>query len=199
MCAVRYEKGRKDASRRKIMDVAVDRFRTDGIAGAGLAVIMKDAGLTNGAFYPHFPSKADLVRETVSDALSQQTRWLRDMLNEGGLAPLIDAYLSPEHRDNPGQGCVSAALLPELARQPIETRDTYAEQSRALVLLLAEALPADIEAREDVACAVFATLIGTLQLARAVEGEMSDRILHAGKQAVFVLAGHQNARPREAQ
>jgi AcrR family transcriptional regulator len=185
---MRYEKGRKDTSRRKIMDVAVERFRKDGIAGSGLATIMKDAGLTNGAFYPHFPSKADLVRETISDALSTQAVWLRQVLDEGGLTHLTDLYLSPGHRDDPGQGCASAALLPELARQPVETRGMYAEQSRALVLLLADALPADMEAKEDVACAIFATLIGTLQLARAVDKDMSERILQAGKDAIGVLA-----------
>jgi AcrR family transcriptional regulator len=186
---MRYEKGRKDTSRRRIMDVAVERFRTDGIAGSGLASIMKDAGLTNGAFYPHFPSKADLVRETVLDALSKQALWLREVLDEGGLGRLVDSYLSPEHRDNPGQGCASAALLPELARQPEETRSMYAEQSRVLVLMLAEALPADLEAKEDVACAIFATLIGTLQLARAVDKETSDSVLRAGIDAISVLAG----------
>ncbi|MGM5058339.1 TetR/AcrR family transcriptional regulator [Rhizobium sp. 814_E9_N1_1] len=186
---MRYEKGRKDTSRRRIIDVAIERFRTDGIAGSGLATIMKDAGLTNGAFYPHFPSKADLVRETLSDALSKQAVWLRGMLDEGGLDSVIDFYLSPEHRDNPGLGCASAALLPELARQPEETRGMYAEQSHVLVLLLAEALPAKVEAREDVACVIFATLIGTLQLARAVDKESSGRILRAGKTAIRVLAG----------
>lgn len=186
---MRYEKGRKDTSRRRIIDVAIERFRTDGIAGSGLATIMKDAGLTNGAFYPHFPSKADLVRETLSDALSKQAVWLRGMLDEGGLDSVIDFYLSPEHRDNPGLGCASAALLPELARQPEETRGMYAEQSHVLVLLLAEALPAKVEAREDVACVIFATLIGTLQLARAVDKELSGRILRAGKTAIRVLAG----------
>ncbi|WP_320199797.1 TetR/AcrR family transcriptional regulator [Agrobacterium sp. rho-13.3] len=186
---MRYEKGRKDTSRRRIIDVAVERFRTDGIAGSGLATIMKDAGLTNGAFYPHFPSKADLVRETLSDALSKQAVWLREVLNEGGLDRMVDLYLSPEHRDNPGLGCASAALLPELARQPEETRGMYAEQSRTLVLQLAEALPADVEAKEDVACAIFATLIGTLQLARAVDNETSGRILQSGRDAIRVLSG----------
>jgi AcrR family transcriptional regulator len=189
---MRYEKGRKDTSRRRIIEVAVEHFRTDGIAGSGLATIMKDAGLTNGAFYPHFPSKADLVRETLSDALSKQAVWLREVLNEGGLDRMVDLYLSPEHRDNPGLGCASAALLPELARQPEETRGMYAEQSRTLVLQLAEALPADVEAKEDVACAIFATLIGTLQLARAVDNEMSGRILQSGRDAIRVLSG----RPR---
>jgi TetR/AcrR family transcriptional repressor of nem operon len=57
-------KGRKDESRRRIVDIATARFRRDGIAG-----IMTDAGMTNGAFYPHFKSKADLVRESVAAAL----------------------------------------------------------------------------------------------------------------------------------
>jgi AcrR family transcriptional regulator len=175
------------------MDVAAERFRADGIAGSGLAAIMKDAGLTNGAFYPHFPSKADLVRETVSDALGKQAVWLRRVLDEGGLDRLIDFYLSPDHRENPAQGCASAALLPELARQPEETRSMYAEQSRVLVLLLAEALPSDVEATEDVATAIFATLIGTLQLARAVDKDASSRILQAGKMAISTLAGQPRA------
>ena len=187
---MRYEKGRKDASRRRIMDVAGERFRTDGIAGSGLATIMKDAGLTNGAFYSHFPSKADLVRDTLSDALSKQVVWLRDVLDEGGVDRVVDIYLSPEHRDNLGMGCASAALLPELARQSEETRRMYAKQSRVLLLLLADALPAHIDAREDVACAIFATLIGTLQLARAVDADASGRILEAGRNAIRVLAGH---------
>lgn len=186
---MRYEKGRKDASRRRIMDVAVERFRTDGIAASGLATIMKDAGMTNGAFYPHFPSKADLVRETVSDALSQQATWLRGVLDEGGLQRIVDIYLSPDHRDEPGKGCASAALLPELSRQPPETRGMYAAQSRVLVMQLAEALPADVENREDVATAIFAMMIGTLQLSRAVDADVSDRILQAGKDAIDVLAG----------
>ena len=62
---MRYEKGRKDASRSRIMEVATERFRSDGIAATGLAGIMSEAGLTNGAFYPHFQSKAALVRECV--------------------------------------------------------------------------------------------------------------------------------------
>ena len=185
---MRYEKGRKDTSRRRIMDVAIEHFRTDGIAASGLAAIMKDAGLTNGAFYPHFPSKTDLVRETISDALARQSEWLRGVLDEGGIERLIDIYLSPQHRDNPGQGCASAALLPELARQPDETRGMYAKQSRTLVRQLADALPADVEAKEDIACAIFATLIGTLQLARAVDKETSDRILRSARNSIRALA-----------
>ncbi|TGV50742.1 TetR family transcriptional regulator, partial [Mesorhizobium sp. M2D.F.Ca.ET.160.01.1.1] len=97
---MRYEKGRKDASRGRIMEVATQRFRSDGIAASGLASIMSDAGLTNGAFYPHFPSKAALVRECVAAALEGQSGQIVGVLASGGLETAIDAYLSAQHRDN---------------------------------------------------------------------------------------------------
>src|SRR4051812_37775337 len=117
---MRYEKGRKDESRRRIVEIASERFRSDGIAASGLAGIMKDAGLTNGAFYPHFESKVELVRESVAVTLESQADQIREVIAAGGLEAAIAVYLSPEHRDNPGMGCTSAALLPEVARQPVE-------------------------------------------------------------------------------
>jgi len=186
---MRYEKGRKDASRRRILEVATERFRGEGIAASGLASIMGDAGLTNGAFYPHFKSKADLVRESVRTALQDQSAWMRQTLASGGVDAVIAAYLSPEHRDHPEHGCVSAALLPELARQPPETRSAYTEDFLALVRELADALPPGTPDPEGVVLAIFATAIGALQLARAVEGEgVSDRILAAGADAARSLA-----------
>src|SRR3954453_6530448 len=94
--AMRYEKGRKDASRQRIMEAAAERFRCDGIAATGLASVMNDAGMTNGAFYPHFKSKADLVRETVVAAIESQSDQMRQVMTDGGLDAAIGAYLSPE-------------------------------------------------------------------------------------------------------
>ena len=165
------------------MEVAAERFRSDGIAASGLATIMSDAGLTNGAFYPHFGSKAELVRESMVAALEIQAQQIREALASGGLEQAIAAYLSSQHRDNPGKGCASAALLPELARQPSETRKVYTDHFLSLVHLLSKALPQTHDP-EGAALGVFATLIGALQLARAVEGtELSDRILAAGAEA----------------
>ena len=184
---MRYEKGRKDASRGRIMEVAAERFRGDGIAACGLATIMSDAGLTNGAFYPHFQSKAELVRESVVAAMEAQSQQLREALASGGPEMAIEAYLSTEHRDNPGKGCASAALLPELARQPPETREVYTDRFLSLVRQVSAALP-QTKDPEGVALGVFATLIGALQLARAVERtELSDRILAAGADAARTL------------
>ena len=185
---MRYEKGRKDASRRRIMEVAAERFRCEGIAASGLAGIMSAAGLTNGAFYPHFQSKAELVRESLTSALDDQSHRLQDLFAAGGLEAVLAAYLSAEHRDNPGSGCVSAALLPELARQPPETRSLYASRFLTMVQQLAASLPPQTRNPEGVALAIYATLIGALQLARATQGtNLSDRILAAGADAARAL------------
>src|SRR5947207_8403200 len=158
------------------MEVAGERFRSDGIAASGLAAIMSDAGLTNGAFYPHFGSKAALVRESVAAALEDQSDRIRELLAAGGPNMAIDAYLSAEHRDNPGKGCASAALLPEIAREPAETRQVYTECLLTLVRQVAASLPPRTPDPDGVAFGIFATAIGALQLARAVEGrDLSDR------------------------
>ena len=140
---MRYEKGRKDASRSRIMEVAAERFRSDGIAASGLAGIMNEAGLTNGAFYPHFQSKAELVRESVAAALEDQSDQMREAA--GGRRP-GNGHRGISVGGAPGQsgkGCASAALLPELARQPPETRQLYTERFLTLVRQMSAALPAD--------------------------------------------------------
>jgi len=187
---MRYEKGRKQASRQKILEVAAERFRAEGIAATGLATIMSDAGMTNGAFYPHFPSKADLVRETVAVTTDPRSMRIRQFIEDGDLVAAIEMFLSPEHRDSPGQGCPLTALLPEIARQPIDTRRVCAANFQNMVSELAAALPAGTKDRQATAMGIYATLIGTVQLARAAAGtELSERILAAGRETARALAG----------
>lgn len=185
---MRYQKGHRDTSRQRIMDAASERFRSDGIAASGLAGIMSDAGLTNGAFYPHFKSKAELVRESLAAAMDDQAGQLREMVADGGLEAVIAAYLSPEHRDNPQAGCTLSALLPELARQPLDARMVFMERILDAVGEMASALPGETGDRETAAIGIYATLIGTLQLARAVHGTpLSERVLAAGADAAREL------------
>ncbi|MEO6216817.1 MAG: hypothetical protein ABIO86_12360 [Sphingomonas sp.] len=126
--------------------------------------------------------------------LAGQADQIREALAAGGLETVIAAYLSPEHRDNPGKGCTSAALLPELARESLETRERYAERFFEITREMAAALPAGTPGPEAVALAIQATIIGTLRLARAVAGTtLSDRILAAGAEAARTLISRGNA------
>jgi TetR/AcrR family transcriptional regulator, transcriptional repressor for nem operon len=188
---MRYEKGHKDLTRRHIIDVAAERFRENGVAAVGLAGIMSDAGLTNGAFYAHFESKEDLVQAVLSNALGRREQTLRTAAEDpAGLEATIRDYLSARHRDNPGGGCPTAALVAEIARHPRATRDAFTDKVSAFVPLIATQLPAGSAAtRRRNAIAIYGMMVGTLQLARAVNDKLlSDEILQSGVSAALALA-----------
>src|SRR6476469_183433 len=75
----RYGTEHKEATRRRIVETAGRRFKRDGIDGSGIATLMADAGLTNGAFYAHFESKDDLVATVVGDQLGRQASQFREL------------------------------------------------------------------------------------------------------------------------
>ncbi|MBR0663266.1 TetR family transcriptional regulator [Roseomonas hellenica] len=187
---MRFEKGHKAATRRHIVDVASRRFRRDGVSAAGIAGIMGEAGLTNGAFYPHFESKEALVREALTSALADQQHRLDEERTSLDLEGAIRRYLNRVHLEDPAGGCPSAALLPEIARQPLPTRQTYEEGLRSYVSTLAALLPdAGSAASGRRATAIFGLMVGTLQLARAVpDAAQAEQILEGGVEAALQLA-----------
>jgi AcrR family transcriptional regulator len=180
---MRYEKGRKDTTHERILEVAARRFRRDGIAGSGLAGIMAEAGLTNGAFYAHFSSKNEMVEKSLERATDEQWEQFEKEIVAGRLMDIVRAYLSKSHRDHPDTGCPSAALLPEISRQGPATRSVYTASVERLLKALEKQLsnvPRGPKARE-VAIGTMGLVIGTLQLARAIDDpSLSDQILSAG-------------------
>ena len=139
---------------------------------------MADAGLTNGGFYSHFDSKSDLVREGLERALDEQLQRLAEAdVAPGELVQLIRSYLSSEHRDRVDTGCASAALLPEISRQPRSVRKAYTARIGEIIEQVTRRLPQNRSdpALQDAATGIFAVLVGALQLARAVDDRaMSD-------------------------
>ena len=101
---------------------------------------------------------------------------------------VLALYLSAEHRDNPESGCALAALLPELARQPLEARRLYAARFLATIRRMERSLTPGTKDPEAAVLALYAMLIGALQLARAFKGTaLSERILVAGTSAARML------------
>src|SRR3954462_9968975 len=95
---MRFEKGHKLATRQHIVDVASKYIHRDGISASGIAGIMGKAGLTKGAFSPHFESKDALVREALARALDDQQRCLdEDQLKGLDLEGAIRKYLNRAH------------------------------------------------------------------------------------------------------
>jgi len=174
-----YSKAQKTRTHKRIVSIASKRFREKGLAGFGIADLMKEAGLTVGGFYKHFGSRADLVAEAVNSAFGGWQRRLEAAKSGGrsvSLAKLIDEYLSETHRDNPGSGCAFSALAPEIARSDKRTRSLTSEQVRSDVQLIATLLPGrDKRAARSRAILIFSALVGAMSLARAVSDEALSR------------------------
>jgi TetR/AcrR family transcriptional regulator, transcriptional repressor for nem operon len=187
---MRYGKDQKQATRQRILEAAGRRFKQDGIDGAGVATLMSDAGLTNGAFYAHFDSKEDLVANVLADQLRAQHESLdSEPSDRAGLEAFVRAYLSPQHRDHSADGCPSAALLDEIARRPASTRQVFTDELMPEIDDIAARLdPTDPEAGRTDALTIFGLMVGTLQLARALsDRDLSDRLLDQGAETALKM------------
>jgi TetR/AcrR family transcriptional repressor of nem operon len=190
--AVRYGRERKQMTRRRIIEAAGRRFKTDGIDGSGIAALMADAGLTNGAFYAHFDSKDDLVAAAVADQLREQREGLGAAApGPAGAEQFLREYLSVRHRDSPGHGCPSAALLDEIARSADPTRRAYTDGVLAVIDdVAARVAPGDPQSARAQALSIYALMVGTLQLSRALtDRQLADVVLDQGIQSALTLLG----------
>jgi TetR/AcrR family transcriptional repressor of nem operon len=173
-------------NRERIIDVASREFREKGFDGIGVADVMKSAGLTHGGFYGHFASKDDLIAEACAASMDRSAeKWskLAEASPDEAFAAITNSYLLKAHRDDKATGCTIAALAPDIARQSRPVRTRFTEGTRALLNILAKAIPAQSEAaNRERALATMAGLVGTLMLSRAVDDpEFADEILRAGQ------------------
>ena len=194
---MRYGKEHKQATRQRILQTAGRRFKRDGIDGSGIATLMADAGLTNGAFYAHFASKEELVATAVTDQLRNQRANLSTLApGRAGVEQYVRAYLSVEHRDNPDDGCPSAALLDEIGRCPDAVKRAYTDGLLAMVDDIAARLaPQDPPSARAKTLSVFAMMVGTLQLSRALaDPQLADEVLDQGIHNALALLGAEQQR-----
>jgi TetR/AcrR family transcriptional regulator, transcriptional repressor for nem operon len=188
---MRYSKEHKQETHARIVKKASVRLREKGAHGVGVADLMKEAGLTHGGFYAHFDSREALVIEAFAYAMDRSTERWRKIVEqtppEQRLATIVDTYLTPAHRDDPGHGCAVPALSAEIARESVKTRKAFAGKLEQMIDMMADQIP-DLprKAARKQAAAALATMMGTLVLARvAGSGEFSEEILAAGREAVL--------------
>jgi TetR/AcrR family transcriptional regulator, transcriptional repressor for nem operon len=188
----RYGKEHKQETRQRIIETAGRRFKRDGIDGSGVATLMADAGLTNGAFYGHFASKEDLVASAIADQLREQRASFNAQApDRAGLEQYVRKYLSIQHRDNPQDGCPSAALLDEIGRCTDATKRAYTDGVLAVIDdIAARMAPEDPQEARVKTLSLFAMMIGTLQLSRSLaDRQLADAVLEQGLQNALALLG----------
>jgi TetR/AcrR family transcriptional repressor of nem operon len=118
---MRYPVEQKAETHERIIDAAARSFRELGSEGQGVAQLMKNLGLTHGGFYRHFESKEDLYVDAITRGFQEAAD---SMVAAAARAPqgkqlraIIEHYLSVEHLEDPGGGCVLSTLAAEIARQ----------------------------------------------------------------------------------
>jgi len=188
---MRYSREHKAQTHAKIVRRASIKLRERGAHGIGVADLMKDAGLTHGGFYAHFPSREALLIEAFTHAMDRSTEHWQEMVEttapEKRLAKIVSGYLAPLHRDDPGHGCAVPTLGAEIARESARTRKVFSGRMNRMIDMLAgqiQGVPP--KAARKQAIAAIATMIGALVMSRiAGSGEFSDEILAGGRDAVL--------------
>ncbi len=198
---MRYSKEHKFQTHARIVKKASVRLREKGAHGIGVADLMKDAGLTHGGFYAHFDSRDALVIEAFTHAMDRSTAKWRKLSDETPvekrLSKIVNSYLAPVHRDDPGQGCAVPALAAEIARESAKTRRVFSGRMEQMIDMLADQFQGvPRKAARQQAMAALATMMGSLVMARvAGTSEFSDEILKSGRDAVLGRASPAKKKP----
>lgn len=164
----------KEATHERIVSVAARAIRRSGYDGTGVADIMKEAGLTHGAFYSHFASREAMLAEAASRACAESATAAADVVAQvppgAALAAMLGAYLSQAHVENAELGCPLAALGSETARQAPEVRRVVTRHIKEMIDLVARQSPDwGRPGAHERALVTLSTMVGTLLLARAVD------------------------------
>ena len=191
---MRYRPGHKEEARTRILGAAGRGFRRLGYGGIGIDGLAKEAGLTSGAFYGHFPSKAEAFKAAALAGLvelREGIEHLRVVEGDAWLEKFAEFYMSVRRTCDLGQSCALQSLTPEVARADQDTKAAYEAEMLKVVEAVAEGLrPGTLPERRETAWAILALLSGGVTLARSAEAAaVGTQIAGAVKSAVLGMAG----------
>jgi TetR/AcrR family transcriptional regulator, transcriptional repressor for nem operon len=179
----------KRESLEKILDAAARRLREEGLQGAAIVPVMRDAGLTHGAFYSHFANKEELAGAAFGRAItSGRAHWIKPSRGESWsarLTSLAKRYLTTAHRDDLPTSCGFATLSSDAAHASDQFRASYEHELRTSLAAICDG----DDDRLDDAIALMTVCVGGMSLARAVvDPQLSSRILRVARRAAAKLA-----------
>jgi TetR/AcrR family transcriptional regulator, transcriptional repressor for nem operon len=165
---MRVSKEQSETNRTSLLQAAGRLFNEKGFDGVGVAEVAKEAGLTHGALYAHFPSKDALAAEAFSDGIAHRLKSMRR--RKRTFEEYLDAMFSIEHRDNLAEGCPMTASASEIARQGAAVATSFAQAFQETVAVLEESIEDDIPAseRRHLAVSALTAQIGAMAVARGV-------------------------------
>jgi TetR/AcrR family transcriptional repressor of nem operon len=184
---MRYRAEHKAEIHQKIVKDASRRVRAEGINGAAVSAVMRDAGLTHGGFYKHFGSKDELLIESLSEAFQEIAERLahagEQSQPETAWKAIVKTYLSPEYCDHVEYGCPLAALAPELARADKAMKPRIFEELKKYKSRMLPFMPGQRTAdKERAFFSIFSTMVGAIEIARMLpEPLMREKVLASAR------------------
>lgn len=174
----------KEVTRRRILEAAGRGFRKGGFGGVGVDGLAREAGVTSGAFYVHFDSKATAFRQAVVEGVSDVVNALHALQTERPdewWPAFVAFYVGERRKCDLAESCGLQSLAPEVARADAESRSVFEAELRKVASAIASGPPCvDAPTTIDGAYAALAALIGAVTLARAVpDSALADQIAAA--------------------
>jgi TetR/AcrR family transcriptional regulator, transcriptional repressor for nem operon len=184
---MRYRPEHRVEIHQKIVKDASRRVRAEGLTGAAVSSVMRDAGLTHGGFYKHFGNKDELVMESLREAFREMGNFLAQAAEQSqpGTAwkAIVKTYLSPEHCDHAECGCPLAALAPEFARGGKEMRARMLVEMTTYKDQMLRFMPGQrARDKERAFFVIFSTMIGAVEIARMMPDPVTkERVLESAR------------------
>ena len=188
---MRYGPGHKEEAKANILAAVGRGFRRLGFGGIGVDGLAKEAGVTSGAFYGHFPSKAEAFKAAAVAGLVELREAIEQLRAEDGdawLKKFADFYMSVRRTCELGESCALQSLTPEVARADDDTRAAYGAELLRVVDAVAEGLPdGTLQQRRKAAWAILSILSGGVTLARAVDDPKIGAVIAAAVRAAALI------------
>lgn len=186
----------KEQTRQRILEAAGRSFRREGFDGVGVDGVSKEAGVTSGAFYVHFGSKAAAFRESVVQGVAEVVAGVRQLQAQHGAGwwrEFVHFYLGDKRKCELARSCGLQSLTPEVARADGPSRSAFTAELRKVAgAIAAGPESAEAPATTDEAYAALSALIGAVTLARAVDdAALAQRIAAAAERALLPAPGKQ--------
>jgi len=185
---------KKERTRARIIDAASQGFKAYGYNGIGVDGIAKKAGVTSGAFYAHLGSKESAFSQILVTNFDKTMETIPNFQQKHGqnwVVAFTDYYLGKEHCEDIACGCWMTALTPEITKSTSALQEQYERQITQVIKAIAMGLSGGSEKDKiDRAWAMLSTLIGGLNMARAIDNEtLVNQISSTVQTAAIKLAG----------
>jgi TetR/AcrR family transcriptional regulator, transcriptional repressor for nem operon len=183
---VRYPPDQKTKAREAILEAAATELKRKGFNGIGVDGVAAAAGVTSGAFYSNFPSKAALLKEIIEISVGE------DFIDlDGGdpgvrrehLKDWLATYISSSHREDAGAGCAMPSLSADVARADDAVRDVYQRKLLKFIRELSSVVEGPEAVRQQRAWSIAAIMVGAISISRAMpDGSQAQQLIDSALQ-----------------